>query len=202
MKKISGLMMVAFILSLPFLNRPAIAAAEALQAVHVAGSVTVNRGGQAFPLHEGDALQVGDQITTDGQGRLEAVKAGDWGFRLLQSGNGRIAAADQIELNQGNIILNVKPRADQKFSVKTPVVVASVRGTQFWGQVTPAGASHNSVFAVRQGKVEVEVLRSGEKMMLEAGQAVEIQGAAGTAGQRAAKDAELEAIRQAEEIVL
>ena len=205
MRKFSALLTIVFLWILAAPAGHARAAEAGLSAVNVSGNVMLKRTGEDSALKEGDALQPGDQITTDGDSRLDVVKAGDWGFRLLQSGDCRIAAAaeeSQVELDQGNIIFNVKPRQGQNLSVKTPVVTAAVRGTQFWGQVTPSGEKHNAIFAVREGTVEVKVNESGEKFLLEAGQAVEIKGETGAAVPRAAQQAELDAISQAESITL
>ncbi len=205
MKKLLSLLAIGFLfISWNGAGR-ALAAEDGLSAVNVSGNVALKRGEEKSLLKEGDALLPGDEITTDGDSRLDVVKAGDWGFRLLQSGDCRIGAADaenQVELDQGNIIFNVKPKPGQKLSVKTPVVTAAVRGTQFWGQVTPSGENHNAVFAVREGTVEVKVTGSGKKFLLEAGQAVEITGETNAAAPRAAHQAELDAISQAETILL
>ncbi len=203
MKKFIGIAVLGFLLGVSGAGgRKAVAAEKAsLKALNVTGSVMVHRAGKIVTIHEGDAIQVGDQMMTNGDSFLDVVKAGAWGYRLLQSGDCKITRSNddtsQIELNQGNIIFNVNPNMGQRFSVKTPVVVAAVRGTQFWGQVTPSGEKHNAIFAVREGKVEVTVIQSKEKFLLEAGQAIEIKGEAGTAGRRAAKATELEALRQA-----
>jgi len=181
------------------------AAGAELRAQAVSGPVTVVRGGETLTVKDGDLLLAEDHVITTGDSRLDIIKAGGWGYRLLQSSECVVHAdgsKTEIEMLQGNVIFKVVPTQGRNLTVRTPVVVAAVRGTQFWGQVTPAGASHNSVFAVREGDVELTVLKSGDQMMLKAGQAADVLGEQGTASTREAKSAELEAIAQIEDLDL
>lgn len=199
MKKATWIQLFVF-LSLALGPTLSVQAAEAgLRASGVSGPVTVLRGEKTILLKDGDTLQSEDRVTTTGDSRLDIIKAGGWGYRLLQSSECVIhtrKGKTEIEMLQGNVIFKVEPTQGRNLSVRTPVVVAAVRGTQFWGQVTPAGESHNSIFAVREGDVEMTVLESGDQLMLKAGEAVEIFGKQNTMTQRAAKTAELNAIGQ------
>jgi ferric-dicitrate binding protein FerR (iron transport regulator) len=195
--------------SLAFLTIVFVRGAQAegadLKAMGVSGPVTVIRDGKSMLIQSGDALQSEDRVTTAGDSRLDIIKAGGWGYRLLQSSECVIHTDEsktEIEMLQGSVIFKVVPTQGRNLTVRTPVVVAAVRGTQFWGQVTPAGASHNSIFAVREGDVELTVLKSGDQMMLKAGQAVDVLGEQGTATTREAKPAELDAIGQIEDLDL
>ena len=175
------------------------AVAAEFQAVSVSGPVTMIRAGKSKVIQNGEALQSGDRLTTNGDSRLDIIKAGGWGYRLLQSSDcviHTVAGKTEIEMLQGNVIFKIIPTKGRNLTVRTPVVVAAVRGTQFWGQVTPSGESHNAIFAVREGSVKMTVLKSKKTWMLKAGQAMEIHGDEGTAETRAAKPAELEAIGQ------
>lgn len=205
MKKTAWLYFFVFaFLTTGFVHGAQAAGAE-LRAASVSGPVTVIREGKPINIQKGDLLQSEDRVTTTGDSRLDIIKAGGWGCRLLQSSECVIHTGEgttEIEMLQGNVIFKVVPTQGRNLTVRTPVVVAAVRGTQFWGQVTPAGTSHNSIFAVREGDVEVTVLKSGDLLMLKAGQAVEVQGELGMANTREAKPAELEAIGQIEDLDL
>jgi len=205
MKKIYGVFLTAvfFLISGPL--HSVHAAGMGMNASGVKGTVLVVRDGAESILHDGDGLQSGDRIKTDGDSQLDIIKPGGWGYRLLQSSDCVIHLENEkteIEMFQGNVIFKVIPTQGRNLTVKTPVVVAAVRGTQFWGQVTPAAESFNSIFAVREGTVEVTVLASGEKQTLSAGQAIEVRGAEDSSLTRAAKQAELDAIAQIEAINL
>ncbi len=179
--------------------------ASDFKASGVSGKVTAVRDGETRVVAEGDALENGDRILTAEDSRLDVIKAGAWGYRLLASSESVIHADEtktEIEMPQGNVIFKVNPMQGRDLSVRTPVVVVAVRGTQFWGQVLPAGTSHNSTFAVREGDVEVTVVGSENKMMLQAGQAIDVQGESATAAAREAKPAELDAISQIEDLAL
>lgn len=181
------------------------AAAAEFKVSGVSGPVTLVRDGESSLVKNGDTLQNGDQITTTGDSRLDIVSEGVWGYRLLQSSDCVIHAkkeGTEIEMRQGNVIFKVKPTQGRNLTVRTPVVIAGIRGTQFWGQVTPAGESHNSIFAVREGVVEMTVLESGEILNLEAGSAFEIKGESGDVVTREAKLSELEAISTIETLSL
>jgi len=198
-----------YFLTLAFLTTAFVHGAQAagaeLRAQAVSGPVTVVRGGEALTVKDGDLLLAEDRITTTTDSRLDIIKAGGWGYRLLQSSECVIHSDDsktEIEMLEGNVIFKVVPTQGRNLTVRTPVVVAAVRGTQFWGQVSPAGATHNSIFAVREGDVEMTVLKSGNQFMLKAGQAVDILGEEGTANTREAKAGELEAIAQIEDLDL
>ena len=205
MKKAAWVHLFLFVFLTTGFVQGAQAAGANLKAVGVSGPVTVIRDGESMLIRNGDFLQSEDRVTTTGDSRLDIIKAGGWGYRLLQSSVCVIhddGIKTEIEMFQGNVIFKVVPTKGRNLTVRTPVVVAAVRGTQFWGQVTPAGASHNSIFAVREGDVELTVLKSGEQMMLKAGQAVDVLGEQGTANTREAKPAELEAIGQIEDLDL
>lgn len=205
MKKTAGICFFIFVWVTAGFIQSAQAAGVDLRAADVSGPVTVIREGKNLTLNTGDVLKSGDRVTTNGDSRLDIIKSGGWGYRLLQSSECVIHADEnmtEIEMLQGNVIFKVVPTKGRNLTVRTPVVVAAVRGTQFWGQVTPSGASHNSIFAVREGDVEVTVLKSGDHLMLKAGQAVEVHGEQGTAVAREAKPAELEAIGSIENLDL
>jgi ferric-dicitrate binding protein FerR (iron transport regulator) len=83
-------------------------------------------------------------------------------------------------------------------SVITPTAVAGVRGTEFWGQVTKK--KEEGVFAVRDGSVEIQLNGSTESLVVNKGEAVEISPVNKTLKSRKAKDAELNAMSQIDEI--
>jgi mannose-6-phosphate isomerase-like protein (cupin superfamily) len=91
-----------------------------------------------------------------------------------------------LEIRHGGFVLDVDPsRVEKKFSLRSPVAVASVRGTKFAGFVHHEG---NESYFVGRGAVDVVV---GEKPYpVEAGQAIDIT-KDGVASTRAATPEEL-----------
>jgi hypothetical protein len=65
----------------------------------------------------------------------------------------------RIDLNLGEIFLNVEPQGNNDFEVSTSRSLASVKGTQF-------GSNSNGYTWVREGQVDVTALQSGETVSL------------------------------------
>jgi len=131
------------------------AASAAPHLSRVSGQVEVGRGeppgwqaGQ-----EGAQRGAGDEVRTGGNGRAE-VDLGSAVVRLYENSLLRLPADAErpdgpaaVGLDTGNSLFDVAPRpAKDPFEVRTPEVVASVKGTQFGVEVGAHGGAAVSVF--------------------------------------------------------
>jgi len=169
------------------------------------GEVTVIHQGETQALLNHGKLVDGDVIRTGADGQVDLIRKGKWGYRLLANTECSLdfsnADETRVKMSAGDVVFQVKKLPPGKtLVVETPVVVAAVRGTQFWGRVTPAGPERSATFAVREGHVEMKVAKTGEIFALEGGRAADIQAADGSSVVRDALPAELDAIAQADAI--
>jgi hypothetical protein len=127
------------------------------------------------------------------------------GLRLLAKSEVDLAAVtgDDIHLkfDDGNILMKVrKLEKGRRLRVETPTAVASIRGTQFWGQVRKDGTA--GTFAVREGSLEITMKKTSKTVMLKAGEALDYSADQATLETRHAKVAEIEAMSQIDGIRL
>lgn len=131
----------------------------------------------------GNPLQEGQVIETPADKSADILINNLVGVRLLPGTRAKLErlAPDQMTLllASGNILVNSKPLPDSaSFSVATPLVVAAVRGTQFWGRALSPEQTHRPgevTFAVREGSVELTWLKTGDKSMLRPGDAADVK---------------------------
>jgi hypothetical protein len=144
--------------------------------VAVYGEVELGRGDPPrwMPAHDGDVLGAGDAVRTGRGGRAE-VDLGTGVVRLFESSLLRLPADAMraegpaaVGLEHGDSLFEVRPRRPgDPFEVRTPEVVASVKGTRFSVQLGGDGAAvsvFTGLVGVRapRGDAESEVLvRSG-----------------------------------------
>jgi hypothetical protein len=114
----------------------------------VSGDVEIGRGEPPAwrRARVGDALAPGDQVRTGGGGRAE-VELGAGVARLYENSLLRLPAdggPTALGLEQGGSLFDVAPRpASDPFEVRTPEVVAGVKGTRFAVLVADTGAAVN-----------------------------------------------------------
>lgn len=147
----------------PTPERPTVKAGFDAVLFDVVESVKVRRGGQGWEsAQEGMQLKVGDEIYT-GEGKTKIQLRGRGELRLPPSSHLIIVTLNPegtkitIELTGGRVWNNVTPGGGAvDYTVKTPDLVAGVRGTLFKVSTTPAEGSRVAVF-------EGEVLTVSEK---------------------------------------
>jgi hypothetical protein len=148
---------------------------ERCQAVEVAGTATLRRGGTEVEASRGAMLARGDRIATGPAGRVVILCTG--GLRisvgpdaviLLDRVIGRPAARPGLRLLEGAAgFLLPAPRRDG-FSVRTPSAVAAVRSTE-WAMQVEAGAT--AAF-VHEGGVAIGT--AARTVLLESGEGVDV----------------------------
>lgn len=124
-------------------------------------------------------------------------------IRLLGGTETSLAALKQdqayLKVNDGNILVKVvKLSKNQSISVDTPAVVAAVRGTQFWGQVNRS--AETGTFAVREGSVLITRKTDESRVLVKAGEAVDLKPGMAPLATRPALDAELSAMDQIDQM--
>ncbi|TGM95442.1 adhesin Lsa19 [Leptospira yasudae] len=124
-------------------------------------------------------------------------------FRLLGGSTATLAALNadsaSFQVSEGNVLIKAAKLAKgQSLLVDTPTVVAAVRGTQFWGRVN--GKDESGTFAVREGAVEITRKSDNAKVLIEAGQAVDLKPGDKDLKARTAAKEELAAMEQIDQM--
>ncbi len=137
------------------------------------GSVKIVSEGETVDARANMALKIGD-VVTSGRRSSARIKYGDAGiFRLSPGGrlrvgdiNGDETGAD-LDLEKGSLFCALAKTKKKGFRVKTPTVVASVRGTVF----IISADSKKSRVSVLRGRVRANPL-SGKKELVKQGRLV------------------------------
>ncbi len=132
--------------------------------IKIQGDVSLIRGGSASPAAEGTTLKAGDTLKTAASGNADFSMNALAGCRVLPGSEIQVKDPNKktmlVKLTNGKAMFNLeKLPTKSSFKVETPTAVASVRGTQFLGNVLENG---NSTFAVRDDAIEVLRLSGGE----------------------------------------
>lgn len=132
-----------FTLSLLVLCVP-LAASAAGRVVSTTGKLT--SGGKT--LKAGDALPDSEVRLDSGTATL-AIDGG----RFLLKGPARLTPRKTVfQLQLGSLLSVLEKKAGRAFSVRTPVAVAAVRGTDFFTEITPEGELD---VCICRGRIEV-----------------------------------------------
>ncbi|PJZ55496.1 adhesin Lsa19 [Leptospira barantonii] len=124
-------------------------------------------------------------------------------FRLLGGSTATLATLNaesaSFQVSEGNVLIKAgKLAKGQSLLVDTPTVVAAVRGTQFWGRVN--GKDESGTFAVREGAVEITRKSDNVRVLIEAGQAVDLKPGEKDLKPRTAAKEELAAMEQIDQM--
>lgn len=191
------------------ISASALAKEPAISVTRIQGdAIVIAADGTSKPAAEGVKLTSSDKLQTGPNCQADIALNGVAGCRLLAGTLASMAGTNTkkstVTVETGNVILNLqKLPAGTEFELVTPEAVASVRGTQFWGRVMPAGdTAAGTTFAVREGTVDIKVKSSGQTFRVEKGQALDISPDAGAVpAVRPALDEELAAMAQAPDIL-
>ncbi|PJZ29533.1 adhesin Lsa19 [Leptospira kmetyi] len=141
-------------------------------------------------------------VKTDSEAVLDLTsKLGS--FRLLGGSTATVATLNaesaSFQVSEGNVLIKAgKLAKGQSLLVDTPTVVAAVRGTQFWGRVN--GKDESGTFAVREGAVEITRKSDNARVLIEAGQAVDLKPGEKDLKPRTAAKEELAAMEQIDQM--
>ncbi len=151
--------LVGYILAVLLMwTQPAFAQTPSWVVTDAGGAAEVRRDGSVQPLRRGLQLQPGDVISTGANGRVSLGRGREFivvspASRLsiptaAQQDGGRT----QIFQHLGRALYDIERRATPHFGVRTPHVVAVVRGTTFTVSVDEEKGCR---VAVSEGRVEV-----------------------------------------------
>ena len=174
----------AFALLLVLLLAPAVNASEAGLVAGINGAPTVTRAGATQPLKRGDAVEVGDRLTTDATAKIKILLADD---SVLNIGPQTEVVVDELLLGEnrtgklrvlaGRFKLAIAAwfGGSSDYQIDMPTAVAGVRGTVLWGDTTL------DAICALQGTVEVRAVKGSASATLNAGQCVTKMAAGETA---------------------
>jgi len=136
-------------------------AVEAGLVAGINGAPTVTRAGMTQPLKRGDAVDVGDRLTTDANAKLKILLADD---SVLNIGPQTEVVVDELLLGDnrtgklrvlaGRFKLAIAAwfGGSSDYQIDIPTAVAGVRGTVLWGDTTL------DAICALQGTVEVHTV--------------------------------------------
>jgi hypothetical protein len=150
--------------------------AEAAWVAGVNGAPTVTRAGRTEPLGRGDAVAIGDTVTTDDAAKVKLLLADD---SVLTIGPRTQVTIDELLLGPGERKGRVRVLAGRfkmavaawltgpsAFEVATPTAIAGVRGTVLWGD------TEIDTICALEGNVEVRAVRGKAVAKLATGHCV------------------------------
>ncbi|MGQ0644112.1 MAG: FecR family protein [Elusimicrobiota bacterium] len=147
----------------------------------ISGPVTVvsRADGAERPARAGQKIKFGDEIRTGEGGMVHVVMRG--GAAVLAKPKTRLSLAGTrrdrtVDFAAGEFLVGLKRKLGRRdrFQVRTPAAVASVRGTLLWGL---SGEDESAAFACFEGAVNVEaqgrstLLTPGRKVAVPSGEA-------------------------------
>ena len=134
-----GMAVLMFASAVPFETSARAASSDAFQAevLSVTGNVyAYSTAGTKRGLLEGDVLQEGDSIETMDGGKVEIALDGDWKNVITVEQRTQVLIdtlyPTSLQMTQGDVFakLDELPK-ESSFEVRTPVLIASVRGTTY-----------------------------------------------------------------------
>lgn len=210
MTKKAGLILFLFFSALPL---PLTFAETKAVTVNLQGEVFVLRQDQKIPATESLSLQEGDQIITE-KGQVDVVCNDRWAYRMMA---GAETSIDKLQVHytrigfaKGDALFHVVSISkegkenvkESQFEISTPTAVAAVRGTQFWGRISPQSKSSAGAFAVQEGMLEVYLKSLEISFTLNSDQALDIPAGFEIPAMRSATEAEKNAMKKIDEIPL
>jgi hypothetical protein len=162
-------------------SKPAAAGSAPWTVRSVSGEAQFQKGDSAWqPLTGGQSVAEGDAIRTSGNGRVVLARddesitvAANSSFTVAPAADGMLTTIAQ---KLGTLMFKVHKRPDRHFEVKTPYLVATVKGTTFTVSVDGGG----SAVHVTEGLVQVGNLHGADIMMLRPGETASIASKAGS----------------------
>lgn len=144
----------------------------------IEGNVTILHNGITIPAEIGGEVFVGDRITT-GPESLVILEIGSRGILKLRADSSLVLENldEDISVNLlwGGIFSKIRRLIGRGYNVRTPNVVAAVRGTEFfvaYGRTVEAEA--DVWLCVNEGTVEVALENVDEKVLVKEGEGINI----------------------------
>ena len=168
----------ALVVLLLFWSHAAFAQVPLWRVTEAAGAVQVQNGGRTAAATRGATLRPGDVVTTGADGRAVLVRGQEYVIVAARTRLRLPAAAEERGIVQmiqdwGRATFRIEKKATPHFGVKTPYLVALVKGTTF----TVTADSKGAEVAVEEGRVEVGTPDGTVRRMVAAGMAAGIASA-------------------------
>lgn len=144
----------------------------------IEGDVTILHNGSIVPAEIERELSLGDRITTgpDSLAILEIDGRGT--LKLREDSSLVLEALDEdisVGLLSGGLFSKIRRLAGRGFNVRTPNAVAAVRGTEFFvAYGRTVDADPDVWLCVNEGSVEVALEDSGDSVLVEEGEGINI----------------------------
>ena len=172
---------LVFVCFMGVASEPAAAGSAPWTVRSVSGDAQFQKGDSAWqPLAGGQSVVEGDAIRTSGNGRVVLARddesitvAANSSFEVAPAADGMLTTIAQ---KLGTLMFKVHKRPDRHFEVKTPYLVATVKGTTFTVSVDGGG----SAVHVTEGLVQVGNLHGADILMLRPGETASIASQAGS----------------------
>ncbi len=169
------------------------------------GKVTVMRGPKSLDAKLNSTLKEKDVVSVAKGAQTDIQLGGKVAVRLLELTTFTIKQSHKnkstINFTTGNILVKVKKLAkNEELNIETPLAIAGVRGTQFWGQVRKDGEIPASTFAVREGTLMLKPKGYDKFIEVSVGNALDMAEGQKEYKIRKAKPEEMGAMQQIDEI--
>lgn len=156
-----------------------VATAQDARVEYVAGDVWVEQEGSRTPADFGMELETGDRVVTGSDGTAVVTVREGAQIKLRESTAVVIGGeTTSVDLQSGGIFARVQRAATggaREFSVRTPTVVAGVRGTEFFVAYGRTIEELADVWlCVNEGSVEVAVSDSDRVTIVNEGEGINI----------------------------
>jgi hypothetical protein len=180
LRKVILMLVRALLVLLLFWSHAAFAQTPQWRVTETAGAVQVQRSaGRAMAATRGAVLQPGDVINTGPKSRAVLVRGQEYVIVAASSRLRLPAAAEargmvQMLQDWGRATFRIEKKATPHFGVKTPYLVALVKGTVF----TVTADRNGAAVTVEEGRVEVGTPDGLVRQLVEAGMGASIASAA------------------------
>ena len=145
---------------------------------YLLGDATVTRGDDTFSARIGTALEQRDVVRTGPSATMIIQLSQQSELKLRADTTVRmssIASDPEVRLDSGGLFARVAERLRGRFEVRTPSVVAGVRGTQFFVAYGRTIEEKPDLWlCVNDGRVQVSVRETGQSRIVREGEGINI----------------------------
>jgi len=145
---------------------------------YMEGSLSVKRGSAVHDADIGFTLTKGDELTTS-SGSLAVLELEDRGVVKLREDTtlvlSELGSDVSVSLSAGGLFSRIRRLTGRGYNVRTPNVVAAVRGTEFFVAYGETIEEKPDVWlCVNEGSVEVALEDTGDSVLVNEGEGINI----------------------------
>jgi len=150
------------------------------QIIYTEGTVTVTNGGTSQDAGPGTKVSAGETVTTGSDGLAVIDLSNATHIKLMENTSlvvDAIGDATQVSLATGGVFTHILKKLAGSFSLLAGETVAGVRGTEFFVAFGKTIDNERDVWlCVNEGLVDVSVPSTSQKVLVPAGQGINIVG--------------------------